>query len=85
MDIHKLTAPMPFVFEANPWLQSSIFVIFLSVYTICSRKINEEAQEILFQGPTAESASKLVDGRPPGMIAEDECVCHIVMTRHTEI
>ena len=42
-------------------------------------------KEILFRGPKAEAAGTLVDGHSPGTIAEDECVGHIVMTRHTEI
>ena len=36
-------------------------------------------QKILFQGPPAESAAKLVDRRPPSTVAEDESVGHIVM------
>ena len=42
-------------------------------------------KEILFTGPKAEAAGTLIDGCPPSAVAEDECVCHIVMTRHTEI
>ena len=42
-------------------------------------------KEILFKGPKAEAAGTLIDGCPPSAVAEDECVCHIVMTRHTEI
>ena len=38
---------------------------------------------MFFQGPTAESAGKLVDARPPSTVAEDESVGHIVMTRNT--
>ena len=42
-------------------------------------------KEIFFTEPKAETAGTLVDGRPLSTVAEDECVGHIVMTRHTEI
>ena len=42
-------------------------------------------KEILFRGPKAEAAGTLIDGHSPGTIAEDECVGHIVMTRHKDL
>ena len=33
-------------------------------------------KEILFTDPKAGAAGTLVDGRPPSMVAEDECVGH---------
>ena len=42
-------------------------------------------KKILFQGPKAEAAGKLVEGRLPNTVAENESVGHIVITRHTEI
>ena len=42
-------------------------------------------REILFTGPKAEAAGTLVDGCPPSTVAEDECVGHYMMTRHTDI
>ena len=42
-------------------------------------------KKIVSQGPEAEAAGKLVEGRSPSTVAENESVGHIVITRHTEI
>ena len=42
-------------------------------------------KEIPITDPKAGAADTLVDGRMPRTVAEDKCVGHIVMTRHTEI
>ena len=43
----------------------------------------KKIKKILFTGLKAEAAGKLVDGRPPSTVAENESVGHIVITRHT--